>query len=73
MVHKRIANYCKLYSGLVNFSEFMVVSHRNMVSIYDMSKSEERDSQGKLVSGWIETFKHDNGYIRQMVIKKRSR
>ena len=41
VLHKRISMHCKIYSGLLNFSEFMVVSHRNMVSIYDMSRSEK--------------------------------
>ena len=39
VVQKRIANYSRLYTSVINFSMYMLVSHRNMISFYDMSKS----------------------------------
>lgn len=36
--HHRVANYMKLYSQVINVSKFVLVSHRNMISVYDMSK-----------------------------------
>ena len=42
----------------------MLVSHRNMISIYDMSKDE---------NGWVQTLSFDAGIIRTMFIKKRPR
>ena len=39
-LHRRISNYFNLYSGLVNFQTFMIVSHRNHISVFDMTKAE---------------------------------
>ena len=36
-IHKRIAGYFKLYSQVLNFGRFMLVSHRNMISVFDMA------------------------------------
>lgn len=38
-IHKRIAKYFKIYTQVLNFSMYMLVSHRNMISIYDMTKN----------------------------------
>ena len=38
VVHHRIANYFRLYSQVLNFQKYMLVSHRNMISVYDMTK-----------------------------------
>ena len=43
----------------------MCVSHRNMISIYDMK---EGSSQGS----WSDTIEFAEGNIRKMFIKKRS-
>ena len=41
IIHRRISKYFRLYSSIVNFSMYMLVSHRNMISIYDMSKEKK--------------------------------
>lgn len=43
----------------------MLVAHRNMISVYDMSSAKGSD--------WIDTFSFDGGFIRQMFIKKRDK
>jgi len=37
VIHHRIANYFKLYSQVLNFQKFMLVSHADMISVYDMT------------------------------------
>ena len=37
VIDKRIANYFKLYTTILNFSMFMLISHRNMISVFDMT------------------------------------
>ena len=64
IVHKRIARYFRLYTQILNFSVYMLVSHRNMVSIYDMSSHSDQ---------WIQTLSFDEGMVRTMLIKKRPR
>lgn len=44
---------------------YMCVSHRNMISVYDMTKPEEVE--------WKHTLECKAGVIRQMFIKKRSK
>ena len=36
----RIASYCKLFTRHSNFSTFMLVAHRNFISVYDMRTNE---------------------------------
>jgi len=36
ILHRRIANYFKMYSQIMNFQLFMLVSHRDMISVYEM-------------------------------------
>ena len=38
VVQKRVAPYFRLYTSILVFSMYLLVSHRNMISIYDMSK-----------------------------------
>ena len=64
VIHKRIPNYFKLYTVIVNFSMYMCVAHANMISIYDMTKPSG--------SGWINTIQCSDN-IRYMFIKKRSK
>ena len=40
VTHKRIAKYFRLYTQILNFSIYMLVSHRNMISVYDISKDQ---------------------------------
>lgn len=44
---------------------FMVVSHRNMVSVFDMTKGSGEEAK------WVETVKFSHGNIREMLLKKR--
>ena len=43
----------------------MVVSHRNMISIFDMSKNHTQVS-----TKWQDTVSFKEGYVRKMFIKK---
>ena len=43
-IHKRIAGYFKLYSQILNFSKFMLVAHRDMISVFDMTKRELKET-----------------------------
>ena len=66
MTHGRIAQYFKLYTQILNFSMYMCVSHRNMISIYDMK-------EGSNAGQWSDTIEFGEGNIvRKMFIKKRS-
>ena len=38
VTHKRISKYFRLYTQILNFSIYMLVSHRNMISVYDIAK-----------------------------------
>lgn len=35
VIHRRIADYFKLYTTICNFRMFLLVGHRNMISVYD--------------------------------------
>ena len=37
ILHKRIADYFNIYSQILNYQMFMLVSHRDMISVYKMS------------------------------------
>ena len=37
-VHKRISPYFRLYRSFVNYKTHMLVSHRNYVSVYDLTQ-----------------------------------
>lgn len=67
ILHYRIAQYCKLYTQILNYSLYMLVSHRNMISVFDMTKTQGRQAK------WIDTIKFNEGHIRQMFIKKNSK
>ena len=44
VIHHRIANYFKLYSQVLNFQKFMLVSHGDMISVYDMTLDMPEDT-----------------------------
>lgn len=67
MLHKRISRFFKLYSQILNFQTYMLVSHRNMVSVFDMSQGTKHEAK------WVDTLELESGYVRQMFIKKRSK
>ena len=66
ILDKRIAQFFKLFSSIVNFSTFMLVSHRNMISVYDTTQLSS-DAE------WIDTFTVSNSFIRHMFLKKRDK
>ena len=68
ILHKRISAYFRLYTQVLNFSMFMLVSHRNMISVYDMSQSTHGEDEK-----WTNTVKFKHGIIRQMLLKERSK
>lgn len=45
---------------------YMLVSHRNMISIFDMTGTQEEGGH------WIDTYSFSQGNIRKMLIKLRS-
>ena len=45
----------------------MLVAHRNMISVFDMSKGIWEEAS------WIDTIHFEEGYVRKMFIKKRSK
>lgn len=67
VLHHRIAGFCRLYTQILNFSMHMLVSHRNMISVFDMSKGLQDTPQ------WIDTVSFADGNIRQIFLKKRSK
>ena len=64
VIHKRIAKYFRLYTQILNFSMYMLVSHRNMISIFDMTSTDGH---------WLQTISFKQGAIRQMLVEKRSK
>ena len=46
---------------------YMLVSHRDMISVFDMSQGANEKSE------WIDTIQFKTGHIRQMFIKKISK
>lgn len=67
VLHHRISQHFCLYSQILNFSMHMLVSHRNMISVFDMSKGIWEEAC------WIDTVQFDEGFIRKMFIKKRDK
>ena len=39
VLHKRVSNFMKLYTSIINFSMYMLVAHRNMISVFDMTQN----------------------------------
>ena len=66
VIHNRISNYFRMYTQHLNFSNFLLVSHRNMISVYRKTTSPQED-------GWVDTIKFNEGYVRNMFMKKRSK
>ena len=51
---------------MVNFSTFLIVAHRNLISMYDMRAKDPED-------GWIDTKKISDDFVRSINIKKRKK
>ena len=67
ILHKRISGHFRMYTQVLNYQMFMLVSHRNMISVFDMSQGSSLDAK------WSDTMQFKTGHIRQMQIKKKSR
>ena len=52
MLHERVAHFVRLYSSMTNFSTYMIVSHRNLVSLYDVG----------LEDRWVDTIRLGDSY-----------
>jgi hypothetical protein len=62
ILHRRIAGYFRLYTQVLNFSTFMLVSHRDMISIFAMGQTDDQN----VTETWIDTIKFEQGNIRKM-------
>ena len=65
VIHKRVSPFVKLYSEVTNFATFMVIAHRNLLSLYHLGSNERT---------WVDTVKlmpDSEDHIRKMQIKKR--
>ena len=52
VLHERVAHFVRLYSSMTNFSTYMIVSHRNLVSLYDVG----------LEDRWVDTIRLGDSY-----------
>ena len=64
VVHNRISKYVQLYTQILDFSMHILVSHRNMISVFDMRKNSASDD-------WSATFAFKEGQVRKMFMKAR--
>ena len=79
VVQKRICNYFNLYTSILNFSMYMLVAHRNMISIYDMTQGSGPSDASNSTSvrfaegdaNWRQTVAFEEGNVRQIMIKKK--
>ena len=39
VLHRRISDYFKIYTTILNFANFILVAHPNMISVYNMNNS----------------------------------
>ena len=60
VVQKRICGHFNLYTSIMNFSMYMLVSHRNMISIYDMTKG---NSPANDMSQTLGSTRYDSNWI----------
>ena len=58
----------KLYTSIINFSMYMLVAHRNMISVFDMTQNQESADRK-----FTDTYEFESGHIRLMELKKRSK
>ena len=77
VIHRRIAKFFRMYTQILNYNTYMLVSHRNMISIYDMTQHTQQqggDNEELARGAWIKTISFgDAGVIRKMFIKKREK
>ena len=59
VIDKRVSSYYKPYRHFLNFSNLMLVAHRNMLSIYNMSAGDKYEY-------FVDTLEFKEGDIRYM-------
>ena len=57
VLHERVAPFFKLYTAIENIGTFLIVSHRNMLSVYNMGEKEENvvENEDEKSSAWVDT------------------
>ena len=60
VLHRRISDYFKIYTSIINFANFIIVAHRNLISIFNMNNNDWEPH--------VSTFKEP---IRVISVKKR--
>lgn len=66
-VHYVVTNYMRLYTSIINYSTYILVSHRDMISAYAMDNGA---TDGE-IGNWIDSVQFSDGHIRTMFLKKR--
>ena len=65
VLHRRISKYFNLYSGIASFGTYLLVSHLNHISVFDMSRQE-------WVANQLYSFaRHE--HIRMLAVKSMKR
>ena len=56
LLHQQYSPFVKLYRQMIIFSVFILVAHRNMISLYNLSKSyDDEDNSSAKKSLWIDS------------------
>lgn len=63
VMHRLFSPYVKLYVGMSFISTYLIVAHRNLISLYDMAETKRQ--------GWVDTIKVAKDHVRSLNIKKR--
>ena len=61
VMHRNCCEYVNLYPQIAVLSTYMIVAHRNMISLYDM---------GAMDKQWIDTVKVGENHVRRLQVKK---
>lgn len=52
IVHALVSKYVRLFTCIINYSMYILVSHRNMISVFAM---DDGNTQGEIGS-WVDTI-----------------
>ena len=60
VLHERVAPFLRLYTAMTNIATFMIVSHRNMISIFNMGEMDEavdieNEKDKDQITSWVDT------------------
>ena len=76
VIHERVSHYVKLFIDIRTIATFIVVAHRNLLSLYDVGDNDSRreDRSGN-IDRWVDTIQvhKEKDFIRSLAIKKRAR